>query len=93
MSDVMHPLLAATPLVDIHYPDIEALVAERGWRAPRPYDRIGAVYDSSAIRLPSATTRATSCRHPGSWPTASASATHLARSIAAQPVVGRHLLG
>ena len=23
----MHPLLAATPLLDIHHPDIEALVA------------------------------------------------------------------
>ena len=45
MSDAMHPLLAATPLLDVHHPDIEALVAERGWRALRPYDRIGAVYD------------------------------------------------
>ena len=45
MSDAMHPLLAATPLLDIHHPDIEVLVAERGWRALRPYDRIGAVYD------------------------------------------------
>ena len=45
MPDAMHPLLAATPLLDIHHPDIEALVAARGWRALRPYDRIGAVYD------------------------------------------------
>ena len=45
MSDAMHPLLAATPLLDIHHPAIEALVAGRGWRALRPYDRIGAVYE------------------------------------------------
>lgn len=45
MSDAMHPLLAATPLLDIHHPDIEALVADRGWRALSHYDRIGAVYD------------------------------------------------
>ena len=32
MSDAMHPLLAATPLLDVHHPDIEALVARRGWR-------------------------------------------------------------
>jgi Transglutaminase-like superfamily len=45
MSDAMHPLLAATPLLDVHHPNIEALVAARRWRALRPYDRIGAVYD------------------------------------------------
>jgi transglutaminase-like putative cysteine protease len=45
MSDAMHPLLAATPLLDIHHPDIEALVSARGWRTLAPYDRIGAVYD------------------------------------------------
>ncbi len=45
MSDAMHPLLAATPLLDVHHPDIEALVARRGWRTLSPYDRIGAVYD------------------------------------------------
>ena len=45
MSDAMHPLLAATPLLDVQHPDIEALVARRGWRALRPYDCIGAVYD------------------------------------------------
>jgi transglutaminase-like putative cysteine protease len=45
MSDAMHPLLAATPLLDVHHPDIEALVARRGWRALPHYDRIGAVYD------------------------------------------------
>jgi hypothetical protein len=44
MSYSMHSLLAATPLLDLH-PDIEALVAERGWRTLRPNDRIGAVYD------------------------------------------------
>jgi transglutaminase-like putative cysteine protease len=41
----MHPLLAATPLLDVHHPDIESLVARRGWRTLSPYDRIGAVYD------------------------------------------------
>ena len=45
MSDAMHPLLAATPLLDVHHPDIEALVTRRGWRTLSPYDRIGAVYD------------------------------------------------
>jgi transglutaminase-like putative cysteine protease len=45
MSDAMHPLLAATPLLDVHHPDIEALVARRGWRTLNAYDRIGAVYD------------------------------------------------
>ena len=45
MSEVMHPLLAATSLLDVHHANIEWLVAERGWRVLRPYDRIGAVYD------------------------------------------------
>ena len=45
MSDAMHPLLAATPLLDVPHPDIEALVGRRGWRALPHYDRIGAVYD------------------------------------------------
>lgn len=45
MSDAMHPLLAASPLLDIHHPGIESLVASRGWRNLSPYDRIGAVYD------------------------------------------------
>lgn len=45
MSDAIHSLLASTPLLDLHHQTIEALVARRGWRALRPYDRIGAVYD------------------------------------------------
>jgi len=45
MSDARHPLLTARPLLDIQHPDIEALVASRGWRALAPYDRIGAMYD------------------------------------------------
>jgi transglutaminase-like putative cysteine protease len=45
MSDAMHTLLTATPLLDLHHPDIESLVARRGWRTLSPYDRIGAVYD------------------------------------------------
>lgn len=45
MTEAMRTLLAATPLLDFHHPAIEALVTDRGWRALRPYDRIGAVYD------------------------------------------------
>ncbi|MDZ7590845.1 MAG: transglutaminase family protein [Rubrivivax sp.] len=45
MSDAIHSMLAATPLLDLHHTDIEALVGRSGWRALRPYDRIGAVYD------------------------------------------------
>ena len=45
MSDAIHTLLTATTLLDLHHPDIEALVARRGWRDLSPYDRIGAVYD------------------------------------------------
>jgi transglutaminase-like putative cysteine protease len=45
MSNAIHPLLTATPLLDIQHPDIEALVASRGWPTLAPYDRIGAVYD------------------------------------------------
>lgn len=45
MFDAMHALLAATPLLDLHHPDIEALVARCGWREQRPFDRIRAVYD------------------------------------------------
>jgi hypothetical protein len=41
----MNPLLAATPLLDFHHPDIEALVTRRGWRALPVPQRIGAVYD------------------------------------------------
>jgi hypothetical protein len=48
MSDAMHPLLTATPLLDVHHPDIEALVAARGWRALRPT----AVQDSKAPAWP-----------------------------------------
>lgn len=45
MPDAMHPLLITTPLLYIHHPEIEALIAARGWRAPDAYDRIGAVYE------------------------------------------------
>lgn len=41
----MSNLRSATPLLDIHHPDINALIAKRGWRALTTYDRIGAVYD------------------------------------------------
>ena len=45
MSDAMRALLNATPLLDLHNPDLEALAARRSWRTLSPYDRIGAVYD------------------------------------------------
>lgn len=45
MSDTMHPLLAATPLLDVHHPNVETLVGRRGWRTLKAYVRIGAVYD------------------------------------------------
>ena len=45
MVDAMQSLLTATRLLDLDHPDIEALVARRGWRSLSPYDRIGAVYD------------------------------------------------
>lgn len=48
----MNPLLAATPLLDFHHPDIEALVARRGWRALPPRERIGAVYDFVRNEIP-----------------------------------------
>lgn len=41
----MSNLRSATPLLDTHHPDLNALIAKRGWLAMRPYDRIGAVYD------------------------------------------------
>lgn len=34
----------ASPILDIHHPDIQRLVQARGWRALAPYARIGAVY-------------------------------------------------
>lgn len=39
------PLLQPTPLLDFGAPAIAALVAARGWRELREYERIGAVYD------------------------------------------------
>jgi hypothetical protein len=48
----MNPLLAATRLLDFHHPDIEALVARRGWRALPPQERIGAVYDFVRNEIP-----------------------------------------
>lgn len=38
-------LLAATPLLDYQHPDLQALVAARGWLKLDEYQRIGAVYD------------------------------------------------
>ncbi len=43
--DAQPRLLQPTRLLDFTQPDIEALVARRGWRTLSPYDRIGAVYD------------------------------------------------
>ncbi|MCK6374805.1 MAG: transglutaminase family protein [Zoogloea sp.] len=45
MSDVPSSLLRSTPLLDTQHPDIERLVAERGWRVLPMRERIGAVYD------------------------------------------------
>ncbi len=45
MSDAMPSLLTVTALLDLHQPDVEALVARRGWRTLSPYDRIGAACD------------------------------------------------
>lgn len=39
------PLLAATPLLDFESRPIQSLIADRGWRALPPHDRIGAIYD------------------------------------------------
>jgi hypothetical protein len=48
MSDAMHPLLAATPLLDVRHPDIETLVGRRGWRTLTAYDRIVAVDEAKS---------------------------------------------
>ena len=45
MSDTPSSLLRSTPLLDTQHPDIERLVAERGWRVLPMRERIGAVYD------------------------------------------------
>jgi transglutaminase-like putative cysteine protease len=45
MSEAMHSLLTATPLLDTQHPAIEALVTARRWRTLAPYDRIGAAYN------------------------------------------------
>ena len=45
MSDIPSSLLRSTPLLDTQHPDIERLVAERGWRVLPMRERIGAVYD------------------------------------------------
>ena len=45
MSDGMHSMLTATRLLDLDHPDIEALVARRGWRSLSTCDRIGTVCD------------------------------------------------
>ena len=45
MSDTPSSLLRSTPLLDTEHPDIERLVAERGWRVLPMRERIGAVYD------------------------------------------------
>lgn len=45
MSDAPSPLLHSTPLLDFQHPDVERLVADRGWRALPLRDCIGAVYD------------------------------------------------
>lgn len=48
----MNPLLASTPLLDYHHPDIQALIAGRGWAALPLHQRIGAVYDFVRNEVP-----------------------------------------
>jgi hypothetical protein len=48
----MNPLLAATPLLDLHHPRIEALLTQRAWRTLPPRERIGAVYDFVRNEIP-----------------------------------------
>ena len=40
----MNHLTLPTPLLDYQHPDIQALIAAKGWRALSPYERIGAAY-------------------------------------------------
>ena len=35
----------ASPILDVHHPNIQRLVLDRGWRSLEPSARIGAVYD------------------------------------------------
>lgn len=54
MSDALHSLLSATPLLDLHHADIEALVVCCCWRSLSSYDRIGANparHPQAALRL------------------------------------------
>lgn len=44
-ADVMEHLTRATALLDYRHPDIEKLVASRGWRSLPVFERIGAIYD------------------------------------------------
>lgn len=37
-------LTLPTPLLDFQHPAIQALIAAKGWRAPSPFERIGAAY-------------------------------------------------
>lgn len=40
----MKQLTQPTPLLDFQHPEIQALIAAKGWRALPPYERIGAAY-------------------------------------------------
>ena len=44
MTDPATDLLRSTPLLDYDHPTIRALIAERGWSALAPFERIGAAY-------------------------------------------------
>ena len=44
MTDTATDLLRSTPLLDYDHPSIRALIAERGWPALPPFERIGATY-------------------------------------------------
>lgn len=43
-SPALSRLLQPTPLLDFEHPDLQALVAQQGWRGLPPFERIGAVY-------------------------------------------------
>jgi hypothetical protein len=45
MTNAPSHLLRCTPLLDFQHPDIERLIADRGWPALALRERIGAIYD------------------------------------------------
>ena len=45
MNPPANPLTLATPLLDFGHPTLQDLIAQRGWAALPPTERIGAIYD------------------------------------------------